>query len=170
MRHRKNTRKLSRDSQHRDAMLSNMAISLITHERIETTLPKAKALRPFVEKLVTLGKKGTLHHRRLAVSKLKQSDPHNHTPAKRRGRPAPVSKLFGELAERFKDREGGYTRIYKLGPRQSDAAPMALIEWVEPLDVSSKEDEKIPAKKPKAEGDDKKTVEKTDVVDVKVEK
>ncbi len=117
MRHQKNTRKLSRTSQHRDAMLANLVVSLIRHNRVETTLAKARALRPFAEKIVTLGKKGQLHHRRLAVARIKQ--------------PTAVSRLFTEIAPRFAGRAGGYTRIIKLGPRLNDAAEMALIEWVD---------------------------------------
>jgi large subunit ribosomal protein L17 len=118
MRHRTKTVKLGRKSQHRDSMLANMAGSLILHSRIKTTLPKAKALRPIVEKLVTLGKKGGLHQRRLALARLL-------------GNEDVVSKLFREIAPRFKERAGGYTRILKTGPRRSDAASMALIEFVD---------------------------------------
>ncbi|MFZ5807002.1 MAG: 50S ribosomal protein L17 [Verrucomicrobiota bacterium] len=117
MRHLKRTVKLGRKSQHRDAMLANLACSLIQHGRVTTTLAKAKAMKPLVDKIVTIGKKGDLHHRRLAVSKLKH--------------PATVKKLFADVAPRFKDRQGGYTRILKLGPRYSDSAKMALIEWVD---------------------------------------
>jgi large subunit ribosomal protein L17 len=117
MRHQKNTRKLGRTSQHRDAMLANIVASLIKHKRVKTTLAKAKAARPLAEKLVTLGKSGTLHARRLAVAKIGQRDM--------------VSKLFKEIAPGFKDRQGGYTRIIKLGPRQSDSAPVAFLEWVD---------------------------------------
>ena len=117
MRHQKNTRKLGRTSAHRDAMLANMTVSLIEHNRIRTTLAKAKTLRPFAEKLITLGKKGTLHHRRQAIARL--------------GAPEAVARLFKDIAPRFSERNGGYTRIYKLGPRQSDSAEMALIEWVD---------------------------------------
>jgi large subunit ribosomal protein L17 len=117
MRHQKNTRKLGRTSQHRDAMLANLVASLIQHKRVKTTLAKAKAARPLAEKLVNLGKGGTLHDRRLAVAKIGQRDL--------------VSKLFKEIAPSFKDRKGGYTRIIKLGPRQSDSAPVALLEWVD---------------------------------------
>ncbi|MFH1067049.1 MAG: 50S ribosomal protein L17 [bacterium] len=117
MRHLKRTVKLGRTSQHRDSMLACMACSLIQHGRITTTLAKAKALRPVAEKIVTLGKKGALHHRRLAVAKL--------------GQESAVKKLFAEIAPRFKERTGGYTRILKLGWRPSDAAAMALIEWVD---------------------------------------
>jgi len=118
MRHRAKTVKLGRTSQHRDLMLANMAGSLIEHSRIKTTLAKAKALKPIAEKLVTLGKKGSLHNRRIAVARLK-------------GNETAVKKLFTDVAPRFKDRSGGYTRILKLGPRKNDAAPMALIEWVD---------------------------------------
>src|SRR5271170_927098 len=117
MRHQKNTRKLGRTSQHRDAMLANLVASLILHKRVKTTLAKAKAARPLAEKLVTLGKGGTLHDRRLAVAKIGQKDV--------------VGKLFKEIAPGFKDRKGGYTRIIKLGPRQSDSASVALLEWVD---------------------------------------
>lgn len=118
MRHRKKTVKLGRKSEHRDALIANLAISLITHERVKTTLAKAKAVRPEAEKLVTLGKKGGLHHRRLALSKLM-------------GNTAAVRTLFKDVAPRFKERAGGYTRILKLGKRNSDSSPMALIEWVD---------------------------------------
>jgi len=116
MRHRQNTTKLGRTSQHRDSMLANLVGSLIRHERVRTTVSRAKAARPVAEKLVTLGKKGSLHHRRLAISALHETDL--------------VHKLFAEIAPRFKDRAGGYTRILKLGYRQGDAAPTALLEWV----------------------------------------
>jgi large subunit ribosomal protein L17 len=117
MRHQKNTRKLGRTSQHRDAMLANLVASLILHKRVKTTLAKAKEARPLAEKLVTLGKEGTLHARRLAVAKIGQKEV--------------VGKLFKEIAPGFKDRKGGYTRIIKLGPRQSDSAPIAFLEWVD---------------------------------------
>jgi large subunit ribosomal protein L17 len=117
MRHRRKTLKLSRSQAHRDSMLSNMACSLIDHGRIRTTLAKAKALRPFSERMVTLGKRGDLHARRTALAYLKQKDA--------------VKKLFDEVAPACKDRQGGYCRITKLGPRMSDAAPMAFIEWVD---------------------------------------
>jgi large subunit ribosomal protein L17 len=117
MRHRNNTRKLGRTSQHRDLMLANIVASLIIHKRVKTTLAKAKAARPLAEKLVTLGKTGTLHARRLAVAKIGQKDA--------------VSTLFKTIAPGFKDRKGGYTRIIKLGPRQSDSALVAFLEWVD---------------------------------------
>jgi large subunit ribosomal protein L17 len=117
MRHRMSGRKLGRPTEHRLAMLANMACSLIKHEQITTTLPKAKALRPVVEKLITLGKRGTLHTRRQALAQLPDE--------------AMVQKLFGELAERYADRAGGYSRILKAGFRYGDAAPMAVIELVD---------------------------------------
>lgn len=118
MRHRKKTVKLGRKSEHRNALLANLASSLILHSRVKTTLTKAKAVRPLAEKLVTLGKKGAIHHRRLAASKLL-------------GNATVVSKLFADVAPRFKERQGGYTRILRLGNRNSDASSMALIEWVD---------------------------------------
>lgn len=139
MRHRKKSVKLGRTSQHRDSMLANMAGSLIKHNRIKTTLSKAKALRPVAEKLVTLGKKGGLHQRRLALAQL--------------GDDTVVKKLFTDIAPRFKERAGGYTRILKLGPRSSDAASMAFIEWVDAQVVEAApvaETEAKPAKAKKA--------------------
>ena len=149
MRHQKNTRKLGRTSQHRDAMLANIVASLILHKRVKTTLAKAKAARPLAEKLVTLGKGGTLHDRRLAVAKIGQKDA--------------VGKLFKEIAPGFKDRTGGYTRIVKLGPRQSDSAPVAFLEWVDYVveaEAAPVEKAEKPAKGEKAEKAEK--VEKTE--------
>jgi large subunit ribosomal protein L17 len=117
MRHRISGRKLNRKSQHRKAMFSNMAAALIKHEQIKTTLPKAKELRPIVEKLITLGKRGTLHDRRRAFAALRDD--------------ATTAKLFGTLGPRYKDRNGGYIRIIKAGFRYGDAAPMAMIEFVD---------------------------------------
>jgi large subunit ribosomal protein L17 len=118
MRHRVAHRKLGRTTEHRLSLLRNMADSLIMHERIRTTVAKAKELRPFVEKLVTLGKRDSLHARRQALSIL---------PSK-----AAVYRLFSDVSPRFSERPGGYTRILKLGtPRQGDGAPMALIEFVD---------------------------------------
>lgn len=117
MKHGIKQRKLNRTSQHRKAMLANMAAALVKHEQITTTLPKAKELRPFVEKLVTLGKKGKLSDRRLAMSKMRDQDQ--------------VAKLFDTLAERYKERNGGYIRIMKAGFRYGDNAPMAVIEFVD---------------------------------------
>src|SRR6202012_4145630 len=114
MRHKKRTLKLSRTSQHRDAMLANLVASLIIHKRIKTSLAKAKAARPLAEKLVTLGKSGTLHDRRLPIAKIGQQ-------------PA-VATLFKSIAPSFKGRNGGYTRIIKLGPRDSDSPKIPLRE------------------------------------------
>ena len=118
MRHRMSGRKLNRTSAHRKAMFSNMAAALIKHEQIHTTLPKAKELRPVVERLITLGKRGSLHARRQALAKL-GSD------AKL------VDKLFTTLSERYADRKGGYSRVMRAGFRYGDAAPMAVIELVD---------------------------------------
>ncbi len=117
MRHGIAGRKLNRTSSHRKAMLVNMAAALIKHEQITTTLPKAKELRPYVEKLVTLGKRGTLHARRQAISKV--------------GDATMVEKLFAILAPRYSDRQGGYIRIMKAGFRYGDSAPIAVIEFVD---------------------------------------
>ena len=117
MRHGKAHRKLGRTTSHRTAMFANMAASLIKHEQIVTTLPKAKELRPFVEKLVTLAKRGDLHARRLAAAQLKQ-DMH-------------VARLFDVLAPRYKERQGGYIRVLKAGFRYGDNAPLAVIEFVD---------------------------------------
>ena len=117
MRHRKKTVILGRSQAHRDALLANQVCSLIEHNRIKTTLAKAKAVRPLAEKMVTLGKSGSVHDRRTAMAVLGQKDA--------------VKKLFGEIAPRSAERKGGYTRIIKLGPRTSDSAPLALIEWVD---------------------------------------
>lgn len=123
MRHGISQRKLSRKSGHRTALFRNMAAALIKHEQIHTTLPKAKELRPYVEKLITLAKRGGLSNRRLAMSRLQDE--------------TQLKKLFDTLAERYSDREGGYTRIIKAGYRGSDAAQMAIIEFVE-RDVDAK--------------------------------
>lgn len=123
MRHGRALRRLNRTSSHRKAMFANMAAALIKHEQIETTLPKAKELRPIVEKLVTLGKKGGLANRRRAISMVRDE--------------TQVAKLFGPIAERYKTRNGGYIRVLKAGFRYGDAAPMAIIEFVE-RDVSAK--------------------------------
>ena len=117
MRHARGYRRLNRTHEHRKALFANMAGSLIEHEQIKTTLPKAKELRPIVEKLITLAKRGDLHARRQAASQLKQ-DMH-------------VAKLFEVLGARYKDRQGGYVRILKAGFRYGDMAPMAIIELVD---------------------------------------
>ena len=123
MRHARGYRRLNRTHEHRKALWANMAGSLIEHEQIKTTLPKAKELRPVVEKLITLAKRGDLHARRMADAQLKQ-DKH-------------VAKLFDVLGARYKDRQGGYVRILKAGFRYGDMAPMAIIEFVD-RDVSAK--------------------------------
>ena len=123
MRHGHGLRKLNRTSSHRLAMLRNMANSLIAHEAIKTTLPKAKELRRVVEPLITLGKKPSLANRRLAFDRLRDRDS--------------VVKLFGELGERYKTRPGGYTRILKFGYRVGDNAPMALVELVDRPDETA---------------------------------
>ncbi len=123
MRHGYKGRQLSRTSAHRTAMFANMAAALIKHEQIVTTLPKAKDLRPIVEKLITLAKKGGLSNRRLAIARLRDD--------------AGVIKMFDVLAPRYEDREGGYCRIMKAGFRKGDNAPLAVIELVD-RDVSAK--------------------------------
>ena len=117
MRHQKKTIKLGRTAEHRKALLANQVCSLIEHQRIRTTLAKAKAVRPLAEKMVTLGKKRSIHARRTAFAVLRQKDA--------------VKKLFDEIAPRTADRNGGYTRIVKLGQRKSDAAQVAYLEWVD---------------------------------------
>ncbi len=123
MRHKLGQRKLGRTSSHRRALMRNMAAALIKHEQITTTLPKARELRPYIEKLITLGKHGGLSNRRLAHARLLDD--------------AQLAKLFTTLAERYAARTGGYTRIIKAGYRASDAAPMAVIELVD-RDTSAK--------------------------------
>jgi large subunit ribosomal protein L17 len=123
MRHKVGHRKLQRPTAHRNAMLRNMAASLIKHEQIKTTLPKARELRPYVEKLITLAKKGGLSNRRLAMSRLMDD--------------TQLVKLFDTLAARYAGRDGGYTRVIKAGFRGSDAAPMGVIELVD-RDVDAK--------------------------------
>ncbi|MCT2559119.1 50S ribosomal protein L17 [Tsuneonella sp. YG55] len=123
MKHGIKGRKLQRKSGHRAALLRNLAAALIKHEQILTTTPKAKELRPYVEKLVTLAKRGGLSNRRLAMSRL--------------GDETQLKKLFDVLADRYADREGGYTRVIKAGIRESDAAPIAIIEFVD-RDVDAK--------------------------------
>jgi large subunit ribosomal protein L17 len=117
MRHRLSGRKLARTSSHRMAMFANMTVSLLEHEQIITTLPKAKELRFFAERMITLGKRGGLHGHRRAISFLQDE--------------AVVRKLFGPLAERYKDRNGGYTRVLKAGFRYGDNAPLGVIELVD---------------------------------------
>ena len=118
MRHQRKTVKLRRKQGHRNALISNLAVSLIEHGRIKTTIAKAKAVKPFVEKLVTKAKTGSQHSRRMALADLR----HNETA---------VTKLFTEIGPLNAERKGGYTRIVKLGQRRSDASEMAVIEWVD---------------------------------------
>jgi large subunit ribosomal protein L17 len=117
MRHRRSGKKLGRDASHRKALYSNLAGALIEHGRIRTTEAKAKAVKPFAEQMITLGKRGDLHARRLALAELRSQDV--------------VHQLFADVAPRFADRPGGYTRIVKLGPRNGDAAEMVYLEFVD---------------------------------------
>src|SRR5438132_3843147 len=130
MRHRKKTIKLGRTAEHRKALLANQVCSLIEHQRIKTTLAKAKAVRPLAEKMVTLGKNGSLHARRTALGTLRQKNA--------------VKKLFDNIALRSANRTGGYTRIGRLGQRKSDSALVAFIEWVDAAQVA---EEKAPKEK-----------------------
>ena len=131
MRHLKRTAKLGRTSEHRNAMLANLVCSLIEHKRVTTTLAKAKAARSVAEKMVTLGKSGTIHDRRLAVARLHQEDA--------------AKILFKEIAPAFKERNGGYTRIIKMNQRQGDAATRAILEWVDFTPVAPEPAEAAPA-------------------------
>jgi len=140
MRHQKKTVKLGRTAEHRKALLANQVCSLIEHQRIKTTLAKAKAVRPLAEKMVTLGKNGSLHARRTALAVLRQK--------------GAVKKLFEDIAPRSSARNGGYTRIVKLGARRSDAAPVAFIEWVDaPLVVEEPVVEEKGKKRKAGKGD-----------------
>lgn len=133
MRHLKRTAKLGRKGDHRNAMLANLVCSLIKHKRVQTTVSKAKAARSVAEKMVTLGKSGTLHHRRLAAARLHQEDA--------------VKVLFRDIAPTFKDRPGGYTRIIRLNQRQGDAAQLAILEWVEEFTPDAEPEPKKPEAK-----------------------
>ena len=144
MRHLKRTAKLGRTGEHRNAMLANMVCSLIIHKRITTTLAKAKAARSVAEKMVTLGKSGTLHDRRLAAARLHQEDA--------------VKILFNEIAPAQKDRHGGYTRILRLNQRQGDSGQRAILEWVDMPLVTEAEPEAGKASETKPE---EKTAEAT---------
>jgi len=148
MRHQKKTIKLGRTAEHRKALLANQVCSLIEHQRIRTTLAKAKAVRPLAEKMVTLGKKGSIHARRTAFAVLRQKDA--------------VKKLFDEIAPRTADRSGGYTRIVKLGLRKSDAAPVAYLEWVDAAILVDQEIDQAEKKtrKTKKEGEQSSGAEK----------
>ena len=146
MRHQKKRIKLGRTAEHRKALLANQVCSLIEHERIKTTLAKAKAVRPLAERMVTLGKNGSVHARRTALAVLRQKDA--------------VKKLFDSIAPRSADRLGGYTRIIKLGPRRSDSAHIAFIEWVDAA-PATEEKEKEPKKKGKEKPSKSDKAEKT---------
>jgi large subunit ribosomal protein L17 len=154
MRHQKKTLKLGLTAAHRKSLLANQVCSLIEHQRIKTTLAKAKAVRPLAEKMVTLGKNGSLHARRTALAVLRQK--------------GAVKKLFEDIAPRSANRNGGYTRIVKLGARKSDSAPVAFIEWVDAPQVveepvaeekgKKRKTSKTPAEtEPKAEPEAKKS-------------
>ena len=123
MRHGMSGRKLNRTSSHRKALLMNLANSLLKNEQIKTTLPKAKELKPYVEKLITLGKKGDLSNRKIAISALHDLEI--------------VNKIFSDLSKRYANRNGGYTRIMKFGFRSGDAAPMAIIELVDRVEATT---------------------------------
>ena len=138
MRHGKVHRKLNRTAEHRRAMFGNMCAALIKHEQITTTLPKAKELRPVVEKLVTLGKRGDLHARRQAIAQMRDV--------------AMVKKLFDVIGPRYKDRNGGYTRVLKAGYRYGDNAPVAVIEFVD-RDEAAKGLDSGPVQDTKVEAD-----------------
>lgn len=138
MRHQKKTIKLGRKAEHRKALLSNLVCSLLEHQRIKTTLAKAKAVRPLAEKMVTLGKKGSIHARRTAFATLRHK--------------SAVKRLFDDIAPRSTERNGGYTRIVKLGRRKSDSAPMAFIEWVDAAEAVTEEK---PTEEKKAKGKEK---------------
>ena len=144
MRHQKKTVKLGRKAEHRKALLANQVCSLIAHQRIKTTLAKAKAVRPLAERMVTLGKNGSIHARRTALATLRQKNA--------------VKKLFDDIAPRSAERNGGYTRIVKLGQRKSDSAAMAFIEWVDIAEVvEEKPAEEKKAKRKEAEPKPKNT-------------
>jgi large subunit ribosomal protein L17 len=149
MRHLKRTAKLGRQFEHRNAMLANMVCSLIKHKRIQTTLAKAKAVRSVAEKMVTLGKNGSIHDRRLAAARLHQEDA--------------VRILFSEIAPTQKERNGGYTRIIRLNQRQGDAAELAILEWVDGA-AGEVEEPKTEKEEKKPEGGEKK-VKKTKKAD-----
>ena len=139
MRHRKKTIKLGRTADHRRALLSNQVCALIEHQRIKTTLAKAKAVRPIAERMVTLGKNGSIHARRRALALLRQKNA--------------VKKLFDDIAQRSAERNGGYTRIVKLGARKSDSARMAFIEWVDAehvVEEKPRKEKKAKRKEPEA--------------------
>ena len=158
MRHQKKTVRLGRKAEHRKALLANQVCSLIEHRRIKTTLAKAKAVRPIAEKMVTLGKSGSIHARRTAFATLRQKDA--------------VKTLFDEIAPASTDRNGGYTRIIRLGQRHSDSASMALIEWVDATVVVEEkpaEEKKGKKKEPKAEAKPEAKAKETEKAEAKAE-
>jgi large subunit ribosomal protein L17 len=148
MRHQKKTIKLGRTAEHRKALLANQVCSLIEHQRIKTTLAKAKAVRPLAERMVTLGKNGSIHARRTALAALRQKNA--------------VKKLFDDIAPRSAERNGGYTRIVKLGQRKSDSAKMAFIEWVDMAEVVEEKPAEEKKKKKAAEPKPNETEAKRD--------
>src|SRR5438067_9988649 len=157
MRHQKKTIKLGRTAEHRKALLANQVCSLIEYQRIKTTLAKAKAVRPLAEKMVTLGKKGSIHARRTALATLRQKNA--------------VKKLFDEIAPRSTNRNGGYTRIVRLGQRKSDSASMAFIEWVDAAQVvEEKVAEETKAKRTEPEAKPKQKEPKREELAAKEEK
>ena len=153
MRHQKKTVKLGRTAEHRKALLANQVCSLIEHERIKTTLAKAKAVRPLAERMVTLGKNGSLHARRTALAVLRQKNA--------------VKKLFDNIAPRSTARMGGYTRIIKLGPRRSDSAPIAFLEWVDAAPATEEKEPKKKAKEKPSKPEKSEKAEKTEKPTVK---
>ncbi len=155
MRHQKKTVKLGLTAAHRKSLLANQVCSLIEHQRIKTTLAKAKAVRPLAEKMVTLGKNGSLHARRTALSVLRQKDA--------------VKKLFEDIAPRSATRKGGYTRIIKLGQRKSDSAAIAFLEWVDAAEVveETAPDEKGKKRKTAAKGETEPKAKKSAVSEKK---
>jgi large subunit ribosomal protein L17 len=146
VRHRKKRIKLGRTAEHRKALLANQVCSLIEHRRIKTTLAKAKAVRPLAERMVTLGKKGSIHARRTAFAVLRQK--------------SAVKKLFDDIAPRSAERNGGYTRIIKLGQRKTDSAPIAFIEWVDAAIVPEGQTEESDTKSRKGKKEQKAGSEK----------
>jgi large subunit ribosomal protein L17 len=159
MRHQKKTVKLGRTAEHRKALLANQVCSLIEHQRIKTTLAKAKAVRPLAERMVTLGKNGSIHARRTALAALRQKNA--------------VKKLFDDIAPRSAERNGGYTRIVKLGQRKSDSAPMAFIEWVDMSEVVEEkpsEDKKAKRKEAESKPKEKETMREEPVAEEPVAK
>ena len=148
MRHLRHTAKLGRNNGHRNAMLVNLACSLIEHDQIKTTVSRAKELRRVIDKLITHAKKGGLHHRRIVIAELKDNTPSDKAQTKK----DVIKKLFDDIAKRFAERAGGYTRIIRTGRRIGDAAETCIIQFVEEgTPVSKKGSSKKAEKAPKAE-------------------